>query len=863
MGFFYDEDTALVPQANTSFTKGARTNIRENLKSVWKAFGKSEMMTSEMSNKTEEYGNAVQILHNAGHTDFVNPFDAKFDPFMGTGFDNKTGYVSTETRSIKELEENFWLEVAEAKKNDDNLNYKLIEGGVDNQENFHKTISKKALTAWKEYAEISERATLSGKIIGGFGGMAARAMTDPPMVAAAFASFGYSVPATFTAAALRVAYMEAIIGGVAETMIQFKAQPYRKELGFEDAGWETGAKNVFMVAGASAVLSPVLLGVFKAFGQGIKFGKKHLLKMPTEDLQKIHKEMGDLNPKYKDKTLNDIEIPKKDNPFPDNAAGRTEHRERLNAAVKSVNENTALDLPPAKNHIVKDNLQPPANIKPGEFTEIFDVNGNIIKTQVVKVSKSGNSIKVKLADGTERIISLDPKSGAYQNIRNPNYVIRYGAGNNTQGKSLLQLTKKQINDTREILIKRKKHFEDKGITNQGAYRDIVQDLNALDFTVNKAITDINSPRIEKATFGKNETKLAEDLNNVKDFDVPNEAAYRNQASVAEGEIFTDGSPLAIKTSVDAGAAAKTVPTGKPSAKTQALSIASQKTDAQPSSSVLATAQSKPPLIRGSTISSVGDFSFRSIGSSRQKSRIYHISNDYNEIYNTLSKKMDSVKKELQPIATKYNGDLKARVKTHKKLKEKFVAKAHLQPQNVSDYLGARISLDTITQAKLVAEELNKTFKLIARDDFLNDIGRTLTKNTEYRRIHLQALTKDGFSFELQISLKELDPLVDISHELYTKIVYQADNLSPTVKAKLLKQQVKAEADMKNKYFEIKDKEFSRLNPTNDIDVPIVVGTRMDEATGEKVPLTKTARELFEEEAKDKTMMKRLEQCMGW
>ena len=125
----------------------------------------------------------------------------------------------------------------------------------------------------------------------------------------------------------------------------------------------------------------------------------------------------------------------------------------------------------------------------------------------------------------------------------------------------------------------------------------------------------------------------EDLNNIKEFDAPNETAYRNQASVSEGEIFTDGSPLANKTLVDAGAAAKTVPTGKPSAKTQALSIASQKTDAQPSSSVLATAQSKPPLIRGSTISSVGDFSFRSIGSSRQKSRLCHISNDYNDIYN--------------------------------------------------------------------------------------------------------------------------------------------------------------------------------------------------------------------------------------
>ena len=125
----------------------------------------------------------------------------------------------------------------------------------------------------------------------------------------------------------------------------------------------------------------------------------------------------------------------------------------------------------------------------------------------------------------------------------------------------------------------------------------------------------------------------EDLNNIKEFDAPNETAYRNQASVSEGEIFTAGRSLASKTSVDAGAAAKIVPTGKLSAKTQALSIASQKTDAQPPSSVLATAQSKPPLIRGSTISSVGDFSFRSIGSSRQKSRLCHISNDYNDIYN--------------------------------------------------------------------------------------------------------------------------------------------------------------------------------------------------------------------------------------
>jgi ppGpp synthetase/RelA/SpoT-type nucleotidyltranferase len=649
---------------------------------------------------------------------------------------------------------------------------------------------------------------------------------------------------------------------------------------------------------------------------------------------------------------------------------------------------------------------------------------------VVKVSKSGNSIKVKLADGTERIISLDPKSGAYQNIRNPNYVIRYGAGNNTQGKSLLQLTKKQINDTREILIKRKKHFEDKGITNQGAYRDIVQDLNALDFTVNKAITDINSPRIEKATdnltsaiknlkneegfsitidgkapadlgynkgymvaplkateiklgntftdedmlrilenvyalekslkinrvdygevyvgawknadgtyvfdasvridnldeaiyiakfgeqdaifdlskfdtidtgkgyeqlktdklfsddkaikqagktseietefrgirskiqtekatFNKNESKLAEDIEGVKDFDAPNEAAYRNQALYAEASMFDEGTSLAIRSEAGAGAAAKTVPTGKPLAKTQDLVSKSQLTETAPPSTVLATAQSKPPLLtRGETNKVVGDIS--SIGFP-----LYHKTDNFNEIYNTLSKKMDSVKKELQPIATKYNGDLKARIKDIDSLKEKLATKPKMTAQNVSDFLGARISLDTITQAKLVFSELDKKFKLFFSDDFLDDVGRTLTHNTNYRRIHLQALTKDGFSFELQVSLKELDPLIEINHAFYKKLTYQKDRFTPSEIQDLIKKQTVAENNIKNKYFEIKDKEFSKLNPTNDIDFPIVIGTRMDEATGEIVPLTKTARELYEEAGKNETMMKRLEQCMGW
>jgi len=861
MTIFFDTDTALTPQNNTSFSKGMRTDFMDNFSSAKNAFTRSELFSSERNNLAEEYINVVDILTKAGHSGFISPLDQdlKLEP-KGSGASSIFGvhrFDLSKKKSRQELEADFWNKVSELQTTDENLKAALVEAGLDTPENMQKIIAEKTHKAWEEYQKINERASgewyTGGGKTGGFAGIAGGAFTDPIMLATIPISFGYSVPATLGKAAWKVAKYEMIITAVAETMIQLKAQPYRKELGFEDAGLETGLKNIAMVTAAAGALSPVLLGVFKAFGKGVKVGKKFLFKLSDEEINQVSKELGNINPKFKDKTLDNYKIPEKDNPFPDNATGRTEHRERLDAAVKSVNENTPLDLPPAKNHIVPDNLEPPVNLKPGEFADIFDANGNIVRTQVVKVSTTGNSIKVKLGDGTEKIISLDPKSGAFQNIRNPNYAIR-SAGLNAQGKSVSQLSKKEVNTIRKKLIERKENLEKEGRINEGAYHDTVQDLNSIDFNINKTTTNTNSPRIEKATFNKNESKLADDIEGVKDFDVPNEAAYRNQASLSEETMFDAGTSAAIRAEAEAGAAAKTVPIIKPSAKTQSLVLKSQATDTALSSSVLATAQSKPPLIRGLDNKFVGDFN--SIGK-----KLYQKSDNYKEIYNTLSAKLDDVKKELQPIATKYNGDLKARVKEDVKLKEKLNTKVDLTPANIPDWLGARISVDTITQAKLVLSELNKTYKLIEIDDFLDDIGRTQREHpTEYRRIHTQALTKDGFSFELQVSLKELDPIVDVSHAVYKKITYQRDSMPIAEYNKTLKEQAKVEADMKNAYFKIKDKEFSRLNPTNNVDVPFVIGTRLDE-NGEKVPLTTTARETFEQDAKAMTMFKRLENCI--
>ena len=833
MSIYYDEDQATAVENVTSIAKGERTGFMENFNAAYNAFTRSETFASERNNYAEEYGNIVEILNKTGHADFVSPYDNMLT-FSGEGEERVVGYKQVaKIPNRQELEVDFWNKISELQTTDENLKSLLVEAGLDTPDNMKATIASKAHSAWEEFEKINERASgewysFGGKT-GGFVGMAGGAFTDPIMLGGVAASFGYSIPTGIGAAALRVAYMEAIIGGVTETLIQLKAQPYRKELGFEDAGLETGLKNIAMVTGASAVLSPLLLGVFKSFGKSIEVGQKYLAKVPTEDLQKIKQELNNVNSKYKDDALDNYKFPEKD--IPNNTpAARTEHNERLNTALNQLQDGQPVDLPPIKNKIIYHGTD--------KYFKEFDFN--------------------KSADQSIWFTDNLKEASTYA----------YGSKKTLFGKKEFQFGRviKRIIDENKLKLATAEQADK--LTDDQL---IAQGFDGIK-TTEKYVLDNNKPRNiyrifntekldktgsvqSKSGFNKNETKLAEDIEGVKDFDVPTEAAYRNQASVSEGEMSDAGTSAAIRVEAEAGAAAKTVPIDNPLAKTQDLVSKSQETDAALSSTVLATAQSKPPLIRGLANKSVGDFN--SIGI-----RLYQKSNNYKEIYKTLSKKIDSVKNELQPIATKYNGDLKARVKDEAKIKEKLAIKEQLTPQNIPDWLGARISVDTITEAKLLLSELNKIYKLIEIDDFLDDVARTQRKNpTEYRRIHTQALTKDGFSFELQISLKELDPKIDRSHAAYKKITYQRDSMPMDEWNKTLKEQAKAEADMKKTYFKIKDKEFSRLNPTNEVDAPIVVGQRLDDATGEKVPLYKTRREMYEEDAKSQTMFERLKDCV--
>jgi len=149
-----------------------------------------------------------------------------------------------------------------------------------------------------------------------------------------------------------------------------------------------------------------------------------------------------------------------------------------------------------QNEIVKDTLDVPTKINIGESFNIFDVNGNIVNAKITSISSSGNSVKVKLPNGSEQIINLDARSVVFQNIKSSNYTIRSaGLGENIQGKSISELNQKEIKTLKKELLERKNELEKNNNTNQAIYNDTIRDLNALDFntkkTTSKSVPELN------------------------------------------------------------------------------------------------------------------------------------------------------------------------------------------------------------------------------------------------------------------------------------------------------------------------------------------------------------------------------------
>ena len=172
-------------------------------------------------------------------------------------------------------------------------------------------------------------------------------------------------------------------------------------------------------------------------------------------------------------------------------------------------------------------------------------------------------------------------------------------------------------------------------------------------------------------------------------------------------------------------------------------------------------------------------------------------------------------------------------------------------EEVSDLLRARVDVDSIDAARAVAQDIKNTVKAIEFDDFLKTED---VRGSGYRGIHMQLLTKDGMTVELQVRLKSTSEILTRSHKLYKMKAEDFKTAKGKAAFEDAKLQIKNELD--DAWFRALGKQS--LASEELIDQPIHVGTK--EIDGEIVDIYKPTREFVEEDIKAAQALERLKDC---
>ena len=349
----------------------------------------------------------------------------------------------------------------------------------------------------------------------------------------------------------------------------------------------------------------------------------------------------------------------------------------------------------------------------------------------------------------------------------------------------------------------------------------------------------NKTEIETSTIPP---KFEEDLKTDKLFSDPKVGQASEDPSIAD-EILGEGISKEIKDDVGSGGSVSTSPAVKSLSITQDLAAGSQRTKATPPSSVFADATASPPSLRGSDNNIVGSTSAIS------KRIIYHSINDINELKALAKKNYDGYLAFLNKFKEKHKANIDISIKDDASLAEKLKTR---NIEEVSDLLRARIDVDTIDQARAVAQDVKNTVKTIEFDDFLKtENGR----GSGYRGIHVQLLTKDGMTAELQIRLKSTASILTRSHKLYKMKAEDFKTAKGLAAFEKAKENIRMELD--DAWFSALEKQG--LGSEELIDAKIHTGTYIDGA-GEEIDIVKPMREFLEDDAKAAQALERLKDC---
>lgn len=309
-------------------------------------------------------------------------------------------------------------------------------------------------------------------------------------------------------------------------------------------------------------------------------------------------------------------------------------------------------------------------------------------------------------------------------------------------------------------------------------------------------------------------------------------------------------PAAKSSSREAGKEPESKPISASGASDQDLAKGSQRLATKPSED-FSTAKIEPETLTGGN-AKLG------IRDSSNNAVLYHVVNDK-------AKLLEAAEKYREPLGEWLRGqvaDIKgaeymgARVKALKDVDNKIDMLGRRADQ-VSDYLGARVQVDSIHAAREVQERLGQAAKVIEVDDFLENPR----PGGAYRAVHMQLMTKDGFTYELQIIPRDLMDVYEKARKPYSnwkgyRGKIPADKEAAYIKDRQKGNKVFEDAWRKFQERDLVEKQVREFDVTQEVPIAIEYDTM-----GNEVIRTAKLGDLMREVELDESLLENMTRCL--
>lgn len=197
----------------------------------------------------------------------------------------------------------------------------------------------------------------------------------------------------------------------------------------------------------------------------------------------------------------------------------------------------------------------------------------------------------------------------------------------------------------------------------------------------------------------------------------------------------------------------------------------------------------PPTAAGGTITRItGPFTVGSIDPTSGKS-VLQVTDDIQVLLKTAQEAKPVFDTQLSSIVARTPGARiinppglsGSRVKLLEKLERKVGP--HRPAQTVSDFLGARVSVNTVDDADQVVRELQKIGKIVHDENFYQ------VPKAGYRSRHVQVELPNGLTAEVQLPVPEVAAVQEKAHALYDKFKHGTGSVKEITAAQVQVQSI--------------------------------------------------------------------------